>query len=575
MKKIFFILFVFGSTAYAAELPEPVLDTDRQSLEESVGGEEELGEKIKKNFSGDTRFRFYTYSPEIAVWQLSSFTQRTRFRYSQGEKKQEIGWLINRHKDEPSVSLGNFSRYELIKYWLKMENSLHLDKIIFGNYELQYNQGLVFYFPYFELVRPWQIKPYGIIEDKGTNRNAYLFGVAANKSVGQFQIDGFLSRKKLDSSVNADGSADYNLREDTKESLPLDSEKSLSRYRSLEEKLVGGKIEYRWQKNSSINLLGYTAEYTPEIKPNPAEEFLFQGRQNTILGIGGKHEWKDIRLVAEFADNYRHGQAWSSGVFWHKEPLVFWLTAWDYSPDFNNPYASSLISYGRRDEIFNETGQALGMEFKNKLNKINIYALPAKYKFPQRTINILDTFNEWWLDYTHFFGKNWEIYANYQMLDYDVNRNPNYPFSANSKGLDLELQTRRNRYQLSWQASRQWKFRLRTDYKRGEFPVLAKKTVSRLHRIGIEYEPFRPLHINLWAIYFKAPDLIISDIEAFWPNVYLPTFWLARGKGQRYALQISQKFYAMVLWLRYEISLYSQETAKETRAFKIQWDWKW
>ncbi|MFH1258287.1 MAG: hypothetical protein ABII74_00485 [Elusimicrobiota bacterium] len=438
MKNLFFLLFLCNYSFLSADdLPDQLLDPDSQSLGISVGGEEEFPEEEGK-FSGDLRLRFYPKSPETGCWQLSSFTERTRLRRIKGEETQEIGWLVNRHKDDPVVNTGNFFRYELIKYWLKAENTLGLNKIILGSYELQYNQGLVFYAPYLELVRPWQIKARGILEEKGTSRNVYLFGAAGQKNIGPWQIDGFYSQKKMDSAKNVDDSADFDLRADTKNSLPLDTSRSLERYRGLEEKLAGSKIEYRWQKNSWVNVLGYTAYYTPEIRPDTAEEILFQGTKNTVLGLAGKHEWNEFQLIGEYAKNLAYGQAWTSGLFWQKKPLNFWLLLWDYSPDYQNPYASGITSYGRRDSVFNETGQTLGLEYKTRINTFNIYFRPAKASIPQRTENIIDTSAEWRANYRYSFYPGWEIFTDYQNLDYDVNRNPNYPFSDTSKGMDLE-----------------------------------------------------------------------------------------------------------------------------------------
>ncbi len=180
-------------------------------------------EKIKASpFHGDTRIRLKIDEPRDRQYMEAEdkwkhplyLYNRTRIQYGE---KYEAGWVMIRDDEGLRLTAKNIQNYFLIKNYLLMRNVFFFDKIVAGNYYLHFNQGLIFYYPFNELVRPVKGKPRGVREDKSTGRNAYLKGLAVEKRNGPFHYTFFLSDKPLMAKVEEDGTVAksiYSLRDE-------------------------------------------------------------------------------------------------------------------------------------------------------------------------------------------------------------------------------------------------------------------------------------------------------------------------------------------------------------------------
>jgi len=366
--------------------------------------------RIPLALHGDFRWRMKMAKPDSEAYFNAGpefqnppyLYNRTRLRYG---NHYEIGWVL-RHGgaqsdsgSESAINFHNLWKYYLTKYWLVMREVYSLDKIIIGNYQLQYNQGLIFYYPLAtELTRPIRIEAKGMAEDRGTAPNVYFRGVGVEKRIEQFDLDFFYSNKKLDATLNPDGSVKQSLMTIRADMGYITSDRELERNDSLTEELIGGRIAYNFLKDSHFGFLGYQSRYNPSINP-PEEEghYLFRGNRNSVFGFDFDTWYRKLNLCAEYANCVGYGEAWLIQPMLKLSNFTLWTTIYKYDPDYYNEHSSATTIVGRKDENWNENGVFLGGKYEDREREVQIYFRPVHH--PWRENNLMPTRDkEFWLD---------------------------------------------------------------------------------------------------------------------------------------------------------------------------------
>ncbi|MQY53110.1 MAG: hypothetical protein GH154_01740 [Firmicutes bacterium] len=550
--------------------------------------------RVPVALQGDFRWRMKMAKPDSEAYLNADpkfqnppyVYNRTRLKYG---NHYEAGWVL-RHGgaqsnsgSEPAISFHNLWKYYLTKYWLVMRDVYSFDKIVIGNYKLQYNQGLIFYYPLAtELVRPIKIKAKGVAEDRGTAPNVCFRGLAVNKRIKQFDLDFFYSNKKLDASLNPDGTVKQSLIAIRANMGYITSDKELERNDKLTEELIGGRIAYNFLRDSQIGFMGYQSKYSPSI--NPSEEkgyYLFRGERNRVFGFDFNTWYKKLNLYAEYAKCIGYGEAWLVQPMLKLSNFTLWAIIYKYDPDYYNEHSSATTIVGRKDEDWNENGVFLGGKYEDREREVQIYFRPVGH--PWREDNLMPTKDkEFWFNIKQRLSRKVELYF----------RQWNHWYDKKIENRDLYQSWKKTRVQVTWNPDGKVRLRVRWDGRKNSIYEL--KQVDRGHLIfgDLKYNATRKLKLEGRLIFFEGePGVAMSEIEFLWPMGLTPFHWWTYGKGVRYYLMVTQEITKNTrLWIKYENTRYyndygisrpenKEELDKIIRSrrhvFRLQWDVKW
>ncbi|PKN01690.1 MAG: hypothetical protein CVU77_04055 [Elusimicrobia bacterium HGW-Elusimicrobia-1] len=560
-------------------------------------------------FAGDIRFRIgpsisvskpdknpsveYPYDNPLQIY------NRTRFRFG---SKYEAGFIIDAARWEPALDYQTIRELHLKKFYFRANDAFGFDRIIAGNYQLQYAQGLVFYYPFGELVRPIKVKARGPKVDTGTNPNAYFRGVAVEKKWQAFDLSGFYSYKGIYADLNADGTAKFDLESDAKMDLGSNtSDREIARQNNLYEELLGGRVQWNFAQGTHISLIGYDAVYSPTINPqdsagNPSGLFKFRGDGNTVLG-GDFDTWVNgVNFFGEYAKSYergrdklglaapydvsRSGDAWLMQMMYAVNKFTFYMIAWDYDPDYINPHGSAVGGRSMRDSDFNQIGNYIGTFYKTGKLETNISFKPVKYKVPEKTVNYPGVSNDFWYDIKYKPSKEYEFYYRAWNHYYDDNIKVSYTDPdtgvTTSETTDAYVAYLRNRYQITYKPNKNLQLKARFDDSRKISPDYYYEQSGWLSYFDIGYKMTSDMKLSWRYMFYDSPYFAMSSIDDMWPRVLVPMFWTqGRGKGRRWYLAVSQKLDRNTeIWMRYE-NLYSISSNYDSHTFKLQFDYKW
>jgi len=564
-----------------------------------------IRQEDREIFAGDTRFRIgpsispskpdknpSLKSPYDNPFQLYN---RTRLRFG---SKYESGFIVDAARYEPPISYQTLRELHLKKFYLRANDVWGFDKIIAGNYQLQYAQGLVFYYPYGELVRPIKIKARGIKPDTGTNPNTYFRGFAFEKSWRAFNFAGFYSYKGLYADLNADGTAKFDLENDAKNDLGSNtSDKEIARKDNLFEELAGGRVQFNFGKGSHIGATGYDARYSPEINPsynytNPTGLNEFRGDGNTVVGFDFETWIRGINFFGEYAksnergrdklnlsspyDKKTEGDAWLLEAMYNINKFNFYVIHWDYDPDYVNPHSSAMGGRSMRDKDYNQIGYMLGCLYKDRKLESSVSYKPVKYKVPIYTTNIPGESDDFWFDIKYKPVREYELYYRAWYHYYDDNDTiTSADVPSSSEKADVLRGYLRNRYQITYKPTKSLSIKARFDDSRQVWPDYNYEKDGWLGYFDVGYKLTNDLKLSFRYMMFDA-DIQMSSIDDMWPRVLVPMFWTQGiGQGRRWYLAFSQKLDRNTeIWMRYE-NLYYVKDGYDQHTFKVQFDHKW
>lgn len=575
MKRFLLCLFLFSTFCFAQEY-EPE-EKKRTSLHETVSGEAEEMETAREtkissfpSWGGNFRFRFKD----------GYFYNYTHLSIANGL---HLGWtILEKEKEIPSFDWQNFWRYKLKKYYLKIENSRSKDKIVIGNYALSYGQGLVFYAPLSELVRPIKVKPSGLTAEKGTNENTYLRGFAWEKKTKNFLTTIFYSSVYLDGEKNNDNSFDDDLNELRENYGSLETKTDLTENNNLKENLYGGRFAYQLGENTYFGITGYEAKYNPLVNPDKTDNgykglvtaesekwrYVFRGEKNRVLGFDFAQKYKKLDFFSEYACSYSKikGDAWLLGLMMNLKKVNFFTSIYNYSPEYFNRHSKGEILFS--DSVTqNQKGTICGMKYKSKgqdffltYRLANIpqplwsgYSTNRLPRYPAKAWEI-------WLEFSQKLGKNLELYFR-QWND----KRERYFYNSDSQ---INQYRYRSRYQITWQRKENLRFRLRYETKEEKYPDLNQRDDGKLYYFDFLSRIKGDLNLNARLIFFDAREVYLSEAEPYWNDVYLPKL-LPKKKGERFYFLIEKRFVKdIVFWIKFEETL----TDSRKQKIKLQFD---
>ncbi len=545
------------------EYPQNVnIDTiEEQNIQlESFDEDDYKKMKYMPQLYGDFRIRFKTEGIE------EDFYIYNRLRL--GYDKFIAGFVMRRYHDAPSLNLSNTGRYHLIKYYAQAEDILYLEKMVIGSYNLQFAQGLVFYYPFNEIVRPIKIKAKGVQPDTGTNPNAYFKGIAAQGKKDKFEYAFFLSDNLLDASLNDDGTVKTGL-DSIRDNLGyLQTQGDIQRHDTLEEKLYGGRGAYAISEYLRFGVTGYSAEYNPEINP-PSDSgyYLFRGDKNSVYGFDINTQINSLNFVGEYANSIGYGKAWILQPMFELGTHTLWCAVYSYDPDFYNQH-SSAMTLDEPDKDINEQGVIAGTNSSFNHLRINWYAGQARFPQPYKSIGS-NHLRKIYIDCKYRINSSWEL--SFREKDKWYNKEE----EINSISNDIFTHWRKTTLQCDWNASSQLKYSVRWSNREDFLKTAGQAGKGNLFLAYVQYKWEKKITCEARVIFFNTDGgIYVNEIEPLWPCSYTGTYWQTQGEGLRYYCAVNMKFNDNnSVWIKYENThKYGSDSDHVVRA---QYDVKW
>lgn len=292
------------------------------------------------------------------------------------QKRYKAGLLVEKDPGESSLN-------EFTSFHFSAADILVFKKIIAGDYLAEFGQGLALWSPYgfsksADAIFTLKKRDRNIREYTSADENQFFRGAAATGEFKRFSLTAFYSKNRFDANVD-----EFSGRI---KSTPLDglhrTASELSRRKSAEEKLYGGRVDYKLQNVLSAGILYYKSIFSNPFQPSST--FDIEGSEFSYASFYYDAVYSSINIFGEAA--YNGTSVASINNFNISLNRFFTLSASvrSYPANFR-----SLHGYGfgeKGGEVSNEFGIYTGFRWRSPVGVINFYY--DQFKFPYATFRI-------------------------------------------------------------------------------------------------------------------------------------------------------------------------------------------
>lgn len=296
------------------------------------------------------------------------------------DKNLRAGLLLEKDSGERRID-------DLRLYFLSYRSRTNKNRLIMGNYRLEFAQGLIFSSPYgyykgSDPIFSARRRERELLEYTIVDENTSLYGIAGQFCLKIYQFFLFISDAQRDATLNDDGTV-----KNFYTSGYHRNDVEMSKKDRLNEKLIGGRILIKPAPNISLGTTYYRSIFNriAAIQDEDLHRFSFAGKTNELIGLDYNLILGQFNFIGEIARSRNKGFGLLSGILMESQHLHFIVLGRKYSKDFISFYGNSFSESG--DNPQNEQGIYVGFQLKPIKNlKIRIYF--DQFKFPWRTYRI-------------------------------------------------------------------------------------------------------------------------------------------------------------------------------------------
>ncbi len=278
------------------------------------------------------------------------------------------GGLIEKDAGESSYS--DFSSFHIYS------EKLLLDKIILGDYLVEFGEGLAIWSPYAFSKGAAAVKSVGrnsrdITPYTSSDENQFLRGAAGSYSISDFSITAFYSSNSIDANLDTV--------DQTIISLPIDgyhrTENEIKKKDNIKEKIYGGILKYSTGKNFSIGILHYRNNFEYSLLKN-----------NIYDPAGDQFNFSSVSYRILFGSVYLSGESSFNGIsvaniinaqFSVSKNFAFVTSVRSYPKNYWNIHSAG---FGEKSGTQNELGIYTGLRWRTEFGLFNFYF--DQFKFP-------------------------------------------------------------------------------------------------------------------------------------------------------------------------------------------------
>lgn len=497
--------------------------------------------------SGRWRVRVLGPNPHTIIRDRLSQKVYTRVDFS---VKGKIGASLIWEKDAYEEQLD-----DLAVGSLSLESVGFMDRLIIGNYGLEFGQGLVLWSRWglsksSEVISPLKKRGRGAIPYTSVDEVCPFQGISAVASFGVVKCGFFWSRTRLDANLNPDGTVSSlyhsGLHRTDAELLKKDA---------LGERLYGGHCSL-YRGGSGVGVTFYRAHFGRRFNNLDYERnyFTFRGSSLSVYSLSGDFYLFNLNLFGEVARSAGSGQGLVMGVISNFGKLELATLIRSYDPDFY-----SLHGYGfadRNGRCQNEVGALVGFVYRPfRGTRLKLY---------------FDQFRHPWRGYNRIMPTNGE--DAFAQLEHRPIKGLKITLRGRAQkeevpGEGNKVTPRRQsnlRTQLDWRPYPDLDISGRLEKMWVEYESLPKEEEGELLFVGFRIKPTKAL--SLWGrlIFFDTPsyDSRVYEYENDLPGVMSNVALF--GRGRRWFLLVGYKVTdRLQVWTKYSCTSYMDYPSQE------------
>jgi len=329
-----------------------------QSKEEPVKTSFEIRQRIQESIDKSRGF-------EESYYYRSPVRNYTRIKFTHGNK---VTGSFHCEKDP-----GEKDFLDHTVSFLDFKDVFGFNKVVVGDYYLNFAQGMVFYrdryFGQFtDPIYPVITRSKGIRGYSSSNEQDGFRGIAAEKPVKNGKLFVFFSRNNLDGNLTdvntVSGLYTTGTHRNDFETMKKDV---------VKEDLIGTRLEYNPIKRLSIGISAAKYNYNKNFVSFDSlrNRDRFTGNGNFIFSGDLDLLLPEMNFFMEFARSGTGGYGFLSGVLFDRENVQALTLLRRYTPDFHSLHGNSYVS-GSADNR-NESGEMIGLRLK--LNKHSLLSI--------------------------------------------------------------------------------------------------------------------------------------------------------------------------------------------------------
>ncbi|MBK6342525.1 MAG: helix-hairpin-helix domain-containing protein [Flavobacteriales bacterium] len=493
---------------------------------------------------------------------------RYRFRYRQNIS---IGFTAEKDEGEEFFQ-GSQRSFDFISAHLFVRDLGRLKSVAIGDYSAQFGQGLTFWNGLAFAAKSsftLNVKRNAVVLAPYTsvNENLFMRGAAATFAVTRkLELTGFFSTKRIDANVSAQPTGtdtlDTNIQEVIFSSFQEDgfhrTANELLKKESIGERIMGGHL--RWKERSwSIGATAARIEYDAVLarSAQPYNQFEFQGRSNTTMGVDWNVLWRNITWFGEAARSANGGVAMNSGLLAALDQRVSMSLLWrDYGRDF---HGLQSVGFAEGTNPWNERGLYTGIELRpNRQWQINAYFDQFRFPWLRYLTDGPSSGFDWMAQVNWRPSRKVELYARVRHQDRARNT------SADVRGIDPLVRMEQTNYRVNVSAKVSNSITLRTrvetvDFQRGSAPLQHGFLLYQ----DLVHRPLKsPVELTARFALFES-DSYDARLYAFENDLIgvfaIPAYY---GRGIRwYGMARITPLRRVDVWVRYGAWIYRDQTS--------------
>lgn len=269
-----------------------------------------------------------------------------------------------------------------------LENRGGFDKIILGDFQSQFGQGLVFGAGFSpgkgsETVQTTRRSTTGLKPYTSALESGFFRGIGLSKTFDKLQVDLLYSTLRQDANILSDTTySDFDEFVNSVQITGLHRTQSeLSSRNTITEQSLGAAIRYQLTKRFTAGVTSLYSSFSQPLqrRPNNYNQFEFVGENNFIGSAFFDGYWQNFTFFGEVARSTSGGIGAVAGLQASLTSIVdFSLVHRNFARDFHSFYGNA---FGESSRIINEVGTYWGLKIKpNKKHEIALYY--DKFRFP-------------------------------------------------------------------------------------------------------------------------------------------------------------------------------------------------
>lgn len=500
---------------------------------------------------------------------------RYRFRYRQNIS---VGFTTEKDEGEEFFQ-GSQRSFDFVSAHLFLRNVGPVKALAIGDYNAQFGQGLAFWRGLaFAAKSSFSLNvkrnAAGLLPYTSVNENLFLRGAAATFGLGKrWELTAFASKKRLDANVTAQPTGsdtlDTNIEEVIFSSFQEDgfhrTVNELRKKNAVGEQIVGGHLRYR-AKSWSIGATGARVDYDANLVRNtrPYNQFDFQGRANTTMGIDWNVLWRNLTWFGEAArsDNAaarpgRERIAMNSGLLMALDRKVsLALLFRDYGRAY---HGLNSVAFAEGTNPWNERGLYTGIEVRpNRKWQVNAYFDQFRFPWLRYLVDGPSSGHDWLAQANWRPSKKVELYARVRRQERAKDT------GADVRGIDPLVRVEQTNYRVNavYKVSESVSLRTRletVDYQRGSLPL---QHGFLLYQDVVHRPLMSPVELTARFALFETGsyDARIYAYENDLVGLFtIPAYY---GRGVRwYGMLRATPLRRVDVWLRYGAWIYRDQTS--------------